>query len=267
MKVYLVGGAVRDKLMGKMPNDFDFSVVLDAQTDLFVGGPDGEINPFESMKANLIKMGFKIFLSTPEHLTVRAQFPVGSGGFLDGMTNIPGGAINPGKKRLTADFVLARREGAYADGRRPDSVIPGTLMDDLKRRDLTFNAIAQDEDGSLIDPFNGQQDIKDKIIRAVGDPLERLMEDSLRALRAVRFRSTLGFHMEPQLHHALNSTLVLRALANVSDERKMDELNKMFKHDTLRALWTLDEYKLLRNVVFSGKVNLLATMQQKGYNK
>lgn len=248
MKVYLVGGAVRDKLMGKKPKDFDFSVVIDESDD--TNNSDDEGNPFNWMIEILLLRGYKIFLSSPEHLTVRARFP----------------KDHPNSK-LTADFVLARKEGAYTDGRRPDVVEPGTLLDDQKRRDLTINSIAEAEDGSLIDPFNGVQDIKDKIIRAVGDPMERLMEDSLRALRAVRFRSTLGFHMEPQLHHALNSTFVLRALANVSDERKMDELNKMFKHDTLRALWTLDEYKLLRNVVFSGKVNLLATMQQKGYNK
>lgn len=255
MKIFLVGGAVRDKLMGKMPNDFDFSVVLGED---FVPWQD----PFDSMVARLEIQGFRIFLKSPEHLTVRAQFPANSPVNMAGM-------VMSGKKgkiqRLTADFVLARKEGEYTDGRRPDSVEPGNLLDDLGRRDFCMNAIAEAENGSLLDPFNGAQDIKDKIIRAVGDPMERLMEDSLRALRAIRFRSTLGFHMEPQLHSALSNTFVLRALANVSDERKMDELNKMFRHDSLRAMWTLDEYKLLRNVVFSGRVNLEATMKTKGY--
>lgn len=244
MKLFLVGGAIRDKLMGKTPKDFDYTAVLQRWDKIAIS----EMSPFEIMVEQLEKQGFNIFLKTPEHLTVRARFPKGH--------------VN---SKLTADFVLARFEGEYTDGRRPDRVEPGTLLEDLSRRDLTFNAIAEGEDGSLIDPFNGVQDILNRNIKAVGDPMERLTEDSLRALRAVRFRATLGFHMDPQLHAAIQHPFVLRALSNVSDERKMDELNKMFRHDSLKALHVLDEYKLLRNVVFGGKVNLIATMKEKGY--
>lgn len=248
MKKFLVGGAVRDKLMGKTPKDFDYTVVLDKDTDLFVGA-DGEINLFESMAANLMREGFKIFLKSPEHFTVRAQFPKESG------------------QRLTADFVLARKEGPYSDGRRPDFVLPGTLEDDLARRDFTMNAIAEDvETGEIIDPFNGRQDILDKRIQAVGNSKDRMMEDSLRVLRALRFKIQLGFVLNELLEDTLFDMEVLRALRNVSDERKMDELNKMFRADSLKTLRELNHYHALGDAVFAGRVNLEATMKTKGFN-
>jgi tRNA nucleotidyltransferase (CCA-adding enzyme) len=257
MEIFLVGGAVRDEIMGKQPKDFDFTVVL----------PVGSYrDPFEFMVEELEKKGFKIFQKNPEHLTVRAQFPVASGGFLDGLTNIPGGTIKPGKKRLTADFVLARKEGTYTDGRRPDSVSPGTLMDDLARRDFTMNAIAKDSEGNFFDPFNGREDIANGLIRAVGDPKAKMMEDALRVMRALRFNIQLGFGIHPETEDTLYDREVLRALRdNIKDERIMDELNKMFKANSLESLHQLSYYYALGNVIFSGKVNLEATMKQKGF--
>lgn len=261
MRIYLVGGAVRDKLMGRKPNDFDFTVVLEED---FVPWQD----PFDTMVAHLEREGFKIFLKNPEHLTVRAQFPVGSGGFLDGVTNIPGGAINPGKKRLTADFVLARKEGSYSDGRRPDSVEPGTLGDDLARRDFSMNAIAEDESGTIIDPFDGVGAISLGLIEAVGDAKQRMLEDALRALRALRFSVTLGFQMSNEVRDAMRDDDVLHALnLNVSDERKMDELNKMFKVDPVRSIIALNLHPGIMAATFSDKVNLSATLKQKGFNR
>lgn len=249
MKMFLVGGAVRDKLMGKDPKDLDFTVVLE-DTDLsFSAGP------FETMVANLELQGFKIFrkpdgsIVGAEHLTARARFPKGH--------------IH---ERLGGDFVLARKESGYSDGRHPDSVEPGTLFDDLARRDFRMNAIAQDvETGEIIDPFNGRADIIQSVIRAVGDPKERMMEDSLRVLRALRFKIQLGFGIAPNLDDMLFDTDVLRALRNVSDERKMDELNKMFRADSIRTLRLLNHYYALGGVVFAGKVNLEATMKTKGF--
>lgn len=245
MKQYLVGGAVRDELMGKKPKDFDFTVVLD-ESDV-TNNSDDENNPFNYMIETLLLRGYKIFLSTPEHLTVRARFPQGN--------------VN---SNLTADFVLARKEGVYTDGRRPDSVEVGTLYDDLGRRDFCMNAIAEDEDGTLIDPFGGQEDIENRVIQAVGNPLDRLTEDALRALRAIRFSVTLGFTIEPALQLALRGTLVRDALKNISNDRKMDELNKMFRHDTIASLNALEEFRGIRDVVFQD-VNLLATLKQKGF--
>lgn len=249
MKKFLVGGAVRDKLMGKTPKDFDYTVVLDGHEDALVVR-DGEVDLFRTMKSQLELEGFKVFLETPEHFTIRAQFPKSSG------------------QRLTADFVLARREGPYTDGRRPDWVEPGKLEDDLSRRDFTMNAIAQDiETGEIIDPFNGRQDILDKRIRAVGNSKDRMMEDSLRVLRALRFKIQLGFVLNELLEDTLFDMEVLRALRNVSDERKMDELNKMFRADSLKTLRELNHYHALGDAVFAGRVNLEATMKTKGYSK
>ena len=162
MKMYEVGGCVRDEILGIPSKDIDFSVVLDeADMHTHARRDGGEINPFDLMVVKLQEMGFKIFLETPEHLTVRAQFPRGR------TYNDRGHDYGTN----TADFVLARKEGTYTDGRRPDKVEPGTLMDDLRRRDFTMNAIAKDSDGTLIDPCNGQRDIDLRVIRAFGDPI------------------------------------------------------------------------------------------------
>lgn len=246
MKMYEVGGCVRDEILGVKSKDIDYSVVLtnDEQDIIFERGQE----PFEFMANSLVDMGFKIFLETPEHLTVRAQFPKGS--------------KNVG---LTADFVLARKEGTYTDGRRPDSVEPGSLMDDLARRDFTMNAIAKDTDGSYIDPFNGVQDIEDGLIRAVGDPMDRLREDALRAMRAIRFAVTKGFEIENSLDSAIYSTEVADLIENkISDERISDELSKMFRFDTRRSIEILNMYPDLSDAIFAGKVSLDSTMKTKG---
>lgn len=247
MEMYEVGGCVRDELLGVKSKDIDFSVVFEGG-DLF----DVE-DPFRFMVEWLENLGFKIFLETPEHLTVRAQFP--KTGYL---------SARPERGGLTADFVLARKDGAYSDGRRPDSVEPGTLEDDQRRRDFTMNAIAKDSKGNLIDPFGGVDDINKGLIRAVGSAHERFEEDALRMLRAVRFKVTKGFSMHHDIMQALHNKNLLERLGTVSDERVMDELNKMLRFDTLRSLQVLDEYKDLRSVLFSGRVSLDATMKQRG---
>ena len=254
MRMFMVGGAVRDELIGTYSKDIDFSVVLDPQEIGEVGFLDGHKKgvPFRFMVMELEKKGFKIFLESPEFLTVRAMFPK------DHITY-------PGK---AADFVLARKEGEYTDGRRPDVVEPGTLMDDLRRRDFTMNAIAKDEDGTLIDPFDGQDDIRRKIIRAVDDPVERLAEDALRAVRAVRFAVTKKFKIDPLLASALEFRPVLDALAqNISEERINEEVSKMFRFDTLESLRIFDRFRDLRTAVFSGKVSLDSTLKQRGRRK
>jgi len=256
VKKFLVGGAVRDKLMGKTPKDFDYSVVLTQEDLLELDLMNNNIRPgakvgptidlFTFMVHKLRREGFRTFVITPEHATVRAQFPKSSG------------------QRLSADFVLARKEGPYSDGRRPDWVSPGTLEDDLARRDFTMNAIAQDEFGNFIDPFDGQRDMAKGVIRAVGNAKDRMMEDSLRVLRALRFRVQLGFLFDMDMAIVMQDPDVLGALRdNVSDERKMDELNKMFKVDAIAAMSALNDFKGVRDAVFAGKVKLMAHMKEK----
>lgn len=239
MKTFLVGGAVRDEIMGVRSKDLDYTVVFED------GDLDGVEDPFIFMVEWFENLGYKIFVKTPEHFTIRAQTP---------------------DRKETADFVMAREEGPYSDGRRPDWVKVGTLEMDLARRDFTFNAIAKDSDGNLIDPFNGLRDIATRVINAVGDPVERLKEDALRAVRALRFSVTLpGFRIEPSLGHAMERLDILDSIEkNISDERIAAELSKMFRYDTVASVVALNRFPQLTRAMFSGSVSLDSTMKTKG---
>jgi tRNA nucleotidyltransferase (CCA-adding enzyme) len=241
MELYIVGGYVRDLIMGRVSKDIDFSVVLDNPAR----------DPFATMRAELVARGFDIFTESPQFLTIRARAPKD---FLN-FGNVP-------MRSDTFDFVLARSESDYTDGRRPDRVTPGSLYDDLARRDFTMNAIAIDANGAVIDYFNGQRDIEDRLIRTVGDPIKRFNEDRLRILRAVRFAVTLDFRID------INTGMVIsRFGSNVSDtfqgvsvERIREELERAFKHDTLETLSLLDCYNLTEKVFRNG-LRLSATMK------
>lgn len=238
MEFFEVGGCVRDEIMGLTSKDIDFTVVIEPGE--IVPGTD----PFDFMATRLSTTGFKIWLESPEFLTVRAMFPKGHK-----------------HERLTADFVLARKESDYTDGRRPDRVEPGTLMDDLARRDFTMNAIAKAEDGTLIDPFDGQKDIEARMIRCVGDAEERFTEDALRILRALRFQITKGFSLAWSVEMAIESCAHL--LSNVSKERQREEVEKMMRHDTLRSLALFSNFPMVAREVFTDGLRLSATMRER----
>ena len=117
-----------------------------------------------------------------------------------------------------------RIDGSYADGRHPDSVdFTSSLTEDLKRRDFTINAMAYHPESGLIDEFGGTKDLKDGIIRCVGEPAERFEEDALRMLRAVRFAAQLDFNIEEKTAAAI--TLKAENLKKVSAERIAKELS------------------------------------------
>lgn len=119
-----------------------------------------------------------------------------------------------------------RSESGYSDRRRPDQVSWGkTIDEDLKRRDFTINAMALTRGGRLVDPFSGQKDLQDKIIRAVGDPDRRFNEDALRMMRAIRIASQLGFLIETKTLAAIGSNNAL--IKAISAERVRDELLKI----------------------------------------
>lgn len=104
------------------------------------------------------------------------------------------GVIYDGK---TYEITTFRRDGAYSDGRRPDTVeFTGDLCEDLARRDFTVNAMAMDADGRVCDPFSGKADLSARRIRCVGDPDRRFAEDGLRLLRALRLAAQLDFTIE-----------------------------------------------------------------------
>ena len=119
-----------------------------------------------------------------------------------------------------------RKEENYADGRHPNKITFSNLNSDLSRRDFTINAIAYNPYSTFIDPYNGISDIKNKIIKSVGNPDRRFKEDGLRILRAIRFQSQLGFSIEEATKDSMNKLFPI-VYNNISQERKRDELCKI----------------------------------------
>lgn len=203
--------------------DWDFAVAADS---------------YGAMREYLIEGGFEIFLETPQYFTIRARTPKDKFVFADiDMT---------GK---TFDFTLCRTESDYTDGRRPDLVRVGTIRQDLSRRDFTMNAIAIDEENRFIDPYDGVLDIRHGIIRCVGNT-DRLREDSLRMLRAIRFAVQLGFDLHSSVVGFLGLSSNADLLMNVDENRVRDELTKCFKANTLDTLTLLNEFPFIRNFIF-----------------
>jgi tRNA nucleotidyltransferase (CCA-adding enzyme) len=189
-QAFIVGGSVRDLLIGRPPGDFD--VATSAH-------PDATMRLFGSRYA--IPTGL-------QHGTV---------------TVLAGEPPNPRHVEVTT----FRGEGAYLDGRRPSTVtFSATLDEDLSRRDFTMNAIAYDPVAhTLVDPWDGQGDIGRKTIRTVGDPVLRFTEDGLRPMRAVRQAAQLGFSLEPATQAAIPRAMA--SFRKVSAERIRDELRKL----------------------------------------
>ncbi len=186
---YMVGGCVRDALMSKWPNDYD--LCTDAT-------PDEVKRIFPEIR--LIETGLK-------HGTLTLL-------------------LSDKKYELTT----YRTEGSYSDNRRPDNVcFVADLKEDLRRRDFTVNAIAYSERDGIVDPFDGSEDIKSGLIRAVGEPSERFREDALRIMRALRFASTLKFAIEEKTSSALFKQVDL--LQNISPERLNGELSRLILGD------------------------------------
>lgn len=126
-----------------------------------------------------------------------------------------------------------RLEESYSDGRHPDKIYyTSNLIEDLSRRDFTMNAIAASlKDGKIIDPFDGQKDIKAKIIRTVGNPYQRFREDGLRPIRAIRFSTKLGFEIESETFKAICDKDIQNVSKGISIERFRDEFVKMISSD------------------------------------
>ncbi|HET6315177.1 MAG TPA: HDIG domain-containing protein [Chloroflexota bacterium] len=187
-ELYLVGGSVRDTLLGA-PDTSDLDFATNA--------------PPEQTERALRAAGGKVFKIGEKFGTIGAVF---------------------GNKLVE---VTTYRAEAYAPGsRKPAVSFRRRLEDDLARRDFTINALALDlRDGSLRDPFGGRDDLAQRLVRAVGDPVDRFREDPLRLLRAVRFASRLGFEIEALTAQAI--TAAASALASISRERVRDELNKL----------------------------------------
>jgi tRNA nucleotidyltransferase (CCA-adding enzyme) len=144
-------------------------------------------------------------------------------------TGIEHGTVTVVSNKRHYEVTTLRGESAYSDGRRPDAVhFVDDITADLARRDFTVNAIAVDpSDGKVIDPFEGRKDLAARVLRAVGDPLERFSEDGLRVLRAARFVATLEMELDPATERAIEPTLP--TFRKVSLERVRDEWVKAMK--------------------------------------
>ena len=201
---YAVGGCVRDSLLGRIPQDWDLCTSARPEQVLALFG-EGQCIP-----------------TGLQHGTVTIKY---------------GGQLYE-----TTTF---RTEGAYTDGRHPDEVhfVPD-VRQDLARRDFTINAMAYNDAEGLIDPFGGQQDLQQGILRAVGDPATRFEEDALRILRLYRFAARFGFAIDPPTGQAARA--LCAHLDCVSVERIEEELSKLLAAPAPAAY--LDE-KILKVII------------------
>ena len=144
-------------------------------------------------------------------------------------TGIEHGTVTVHYKGNEIEVTTFRTEAGYSDGRHPDSInYAATIEEDLARRDFTMNAIAASlEDGTVVDPYGGQDDIKNELIRTVGVAHERFMEDGLRPVRALRFASKLGFSIENNTYSEIFKPEIQQKAASISIERFRDEFEKI----------------------------------------
>lgn len=226
---YEVGGKVRDELLGLQSKDIDYVAVPSVEFIKEISSVD---EMFEILEASLRNQRFEIFLVTPNCYTIRARFPVGH--------------VHSG----VADFVMARKEIGYVEGTRTPIIKPGTLYDDLERRDFTLNALAKDVDGNIIDYFGGIRDLENKMLKTPLDTKTTFDDDPLRILRAIRFSITKGFTIPDDMWYEIDGYDYKTKMFVVSKERIREELLKCFQHDTMKTLRTLQEYERLTEYIF-----------------
>ena len=241
-KFYEVGGKVRDEFLGLESKDVDYVAV---PNELLLEKYNEASDMFQVLGEHLRSEKFEIFLETPSCFTIRARFPEGH------------------RYQGVADFVMARKEIGYLSGTRTPIIKPGTLYDDLERRDFTLNALAKDHDGTIIDYFNGIEDLKRGYLRTPLPCTETFDDDPLRILRAIRFCVTKGFWIGPAMDGIIQDYDYIGKMGVVSTERIREELFKCFKHDTIKTLKTLHEFPALRNYIFKNNILWLKpTMEQ-----
>jgi len=162
-------------------------------------------------------------------------------------TGIQHGTITVLIGKETYEVTTYRIDGEYEDSRHPKEVIfTSNLLEDLKRRDFTINAMAYNDRSGIVDAFGGMQDLENKIIRCVGNPIERFSEDALRMMRAVRFSGQLGYEIESETAEAVKE--LAPTLSKISAERICTELVKLMVSD--HPEYFLKAYELGMTKVF-----------------
>lgn len=198
---YAVGGCVRDSLLGKEPNDWDITTIA---------LPEEIEDVFSDYR--VIETGIK-------HGTVTVM--------IDGEP---------------LEITTYRIDGEYKDNRHPSDVtFTRNLREDLARRDFTINALALSADGEIVDEFGGRDDLSHGIIKCVGSPDKRFLEDALRIMRALRFSATLDFDIDEATSESIHRNREL--LGNIAIERVTDELLKLLVGAGPRVVDILLEYR------------------------
>ncbi len=199
---FIVGGCVRDYILGFLPKDFDIT------TD-----------------------------ALPQDIKNIFDYTIDTG--------IEHGTVTVVLDRQNFEVTTYRIDGEYKDNRRPENVtFSKKIEEDLSRRDFTMNAIAYSIKRGFVDPFCGIDDIKNKLIKGVGDADTRFKEDALRMMRGVRFSAQLGFDIEDETFLAIKNNAKLTE--NISIERTRDEFLKLIKSNYIEKLNLLEETKLYK---------------------
>ena len=207
---YLVGGCVRDMLLGRAPKDWDITTN-----------------------------------ATPEQIQTLFTDSFYENDF--GTVGVKTGSEDP--RLAIIEVTPYRTESGYSDKRRPDAVSFGqSLEEDLARRDFTVNAIALDDSkGQIVDPYKGQKDIESKVLRTVGSPAERFEEDALRLMRAIRLVAELGFALDTETAAAVQTKA--GNLKHVSRERIREEFIKILaSKEPMMALVLCQQLGLLVHI-------------------
>lgn len=222
-KAYFAGGCVRDKLLGKIP--FDYDIATNAT-------PDNIVHLFPKVVLTGAKFGVSLVI----------------------------------EENTKVEVTTFRVEGKYSDGRHPDFVKFTDEENDAKRRDFTINGLFYDVDLNspyefklerVIDYVNGMADLKQGVIRTIGEPRERFEEDYLRLLRAIRFATEIGFNIEDNTFQSIKK--LARHISSISGERIRDELKRIITHqrrfDGLQLLhysnlleYIIPELKMCENI-------------------
>jgi poly(A) polymerase len=247
-QAYLVGGCVRDLLLGLDPADYD--VATDAT-------PDEVMRIFPETYAVGAQFGV-VLVPLPDGTAAAPPSSLSSASSVVDPLDLHHGGLRGHGGDANVSFAKAsyvevatfRSDIGYSDGRHPDEVrFSKSPEEDVKRRDFTINGMMLDPlTNKVLDFVGGQKDLAAKIIRAIGDPELRFAEDKLRVLRAVRFASRFGYTIEPQTFAAIRK--LAPQIHQVSRERVRDELTKMLTEGHARqAFLLLDQTGLLREIL------------------